>query len=253
MRNPLRTILATASFLSLAGLAQATTTGINVDPAGTAWDRGDAGSAYAQWDTFSGANFANDIAGSSFGVLLPELDQSTVFTNFAMGAGLYKVLSGTPSSSLADNDVLFAGGNGVSFDLSGSTSFAIKGITLQIKRPGSAGGLAASFAPTISINGGSAIAFDSVFTTSGSGDTSGDSGAWSVTTWYWAGSLAANALTGSFSVSFGNAGLQRGIDTIALDAGSVAPQAVPEPATWLSLAAGLGVLLIVNRRRFVRR
>jgi hypothetical protein len=168
-----------------------------------------------------------------------------------MGAGLYEVLVGTPSTSAEDNDVLFPGGNAVSFTLSGSVDFTVRGFTLQIKRPGNAGGLATNFAPTISLAGGQPIAFDSVFTVSGSGDTSSDGGAWSVTTWVWNESLASlpSAGNGSFIVSFSNAGLQRGIDGIAVDVGSVAPQAVPEPATWSVLACGLGVFFIAHRRR----
>jgi hypothetical protein len=252
MRVQLRSFFVFASvFASLSSLAQATTIGINIDPAGTAWDRGEVGTAFAQWDTFSSTTFMNDAAGSSFGVVLPELDQSGVFEVTNQGAGLYNVLSS--QAAVANGDVIFAGSNAVNFTLTGSTDFAVKGLTLQIKRPSSTGGLAANFSPTITFAGGSATAFDSVFTTSGSGDTSSDSGAWSVTTWYWSESLASNAVAGDFVVSFANAGLSRGIDTIALDAGSVAPQAVPEPATWASLAGGLAFLLVVNRRRLARR
>jgi hypothetical protein len=241
------------ALLCLASSARATSLGLSTDPMGGAWIRGDAGSAYAVWDVFSATNFTNDAAGAAFGVTLPELDQSGVFTNFAMGAGLYKVLSGMPSTKASDNDVLFAGGNAVSFTLTGSVDFSIHGFALQIKRPGSTGGLAANFTPTLSIDGGQPIAFDSVATTFGSGDTSGDSGNWSVTTWVWSASLAGLPDTGhgAFTVSFSNAALQRGIDGIAIDVGSVAPQAVPEPATWTVLACGLGILLAIRRRHHV--
>lgn len=234
----------------LGGIAQATTLGINLDPAGSAWDRGDTGSGYAQWDNFSAFTFANDLPGSSSGITSAALTQSGSMTQTGQGAGLYNVLQSVPAAS--NGDVIFAGGNALNFSITGSTGFAIKGITLQIKRAISQGGFAANFTPTISINGGGAIAFNYAVTTTGSGDTSSDGGLWSVTTFYWDASLVSNADVGNFTVSFPSTVMSRGVDTIALDVGSVAPQAVPEPATWVTLGIGLGFVLLVSRRRFVR-
>lgn len=253
MKINFQAFFATAAVLSLSAAAtQATSLGINIDPAGSAWDRNTAGTAYATWDTFSGTSFTNDAAGSSFGVTNPFLSQSSVFTNFGMGAGLYKVSTSTPSTTPADNDVLFAGGNNVNFTITGELSFTAYGLYLQIKRPGSTGTMAdaSGFAPTLTINGVTFSADGSYFT-AGSGDTSSTAGTYSVTTWYWGSSLTGIADTGSstYTVSFSKTAFQRTMDGISVDFGSVAAIApVPEPGTW-AIGGALVVLLAFRVHR----
>lgn len=229
--------------------AHATSTGLSTDPMGTAWDRLNANTGFAIWDTFPSTSYTNDAPNSASAIIAPVASQSSAFTNFAQGAGLYDVATSTPATGTGD--VLFPGGNTVTFALGGSVSFTIYGVVLQIKRPGSTGTLAdaSGFAPTLSINGAPGIAADQISLTSGSGDTSGTAGTWSVTTWYWGASLAALPDTGSsaFSINFNKTGSQRLIDGFSVDVGNTA--VVPEPTACRLLIGGLGVAAGLRRSR----
>lgn len=229
--------------------AHATSTGLSTDPMGTAWDRLNANTGFAIWDTFPSTSYSNDAPDSASAIIAPVASQSSTFTNFAQGAGLYDVATSTPATGTGD--VLFPGGNTVTFALGGSVSFMIYGVVLQIKRPGSTGTLAdaGGFAPTLSINGAPGISADQISLTSGSGDTSSTAGTWSVTTWYWGASLAALPDTGStaFSVNFSKTGSQRLVDGFSIDVGNTA--VVPEPTACGLLIGGLGMVTGLRRPR----
>jgi hypothetical protein len=242
-------LLATTSLLAITSLAHATGNGLNTDPLGAGWNRGDANSGYMQWDSFPTFVISDDAPDASFGVGTPLLDQSSASGNPMFGAGLYTVLQGTPTPS--NGDVIFQGNSTLLFTLTGSTTFAIQKLTLQMKRPGNVGGLAANFLPTISIDGGAPIAFNGTPSTiTGSGDGSSDSGNYSVTTWTWDASIASNTTAGTLTINIpSNGNITRGIDFIAADFGGVTP--VPEPSTYamaLALVAFVGFRVYKSRQ-----
>jgi hypothetical protein len=233
--------------------ASATSLGFNTDPADSAWDRLQAGTGFAFWDSFPSMTYTGlaPTVGNTFGITSAVASQTN--SNFGVtnqGVGLYNVLQSTPAPGNINGDIFFAGGNAASFALGGSVSFTIYGVVLQVKRPSSTGTLAdaSGFTPTLIIDGGASIPADGNYFVSGSGDTSSDAGTYSVTTWYWGASLASLANTGNstFSVNFGRSPLQRGIDGFSVDVGSTA--VVPEPSTAVSLLGGLGLLVTLRRR-----
>ena len=242
--------LACAAFHLACATARATSLGLSTDPIGSAWDRLDPNSGFAIWDQFQSASFTNAGADSGSGITSAALSQPTTFTNFAQGAGTYNAVPGPGVLAATPGDILFPGGNTVNFTITGQVSFTIYGLSLQIKRAGSTGTLADAngFSPTLSIDGGPAVAPDQISTTSGNGDSTSTGGTWSVTTWYWGASLAGDANTGSdtFALSFSKSGSQRTLDGMAVDVGNAA--VVPEPSALL-LAGGASALLALRRRR----
>lgn len=227
-------------------LAQATTLGFNNDPASPGFHRGAANTGYAVWDTFPAFTYSADAPDAGSGITNPTLGQSGALAA-GMGGGLYNVFPTTQPGAGQPGDVLFGGGSNVAFLAAGNVAFTIRGVVLQIKRPGSTATLADAngFAPTLSINGAAPIAADSFATVSGNGDTSSTAGAYSVTSWYWNTSLAAlpGAASSAFSLDISHAGSQRGIDGIVVDVGNAA--AVPEPAALAWLLGG-GVVLFLQ-------
>lgn len=246
-------LVAAVSFCA-APRADATPLGFNADPASPGFHRGDANTGYAVWDTFPSFTYGGDAPDLGGGLTSPTLGQSGAFT-VNQGGGLYNVFTSVPTPAGQAGDVFFGGGNAVAFSAAGSVSFTIRGVVLQIKRPGSVGTLAdaSGFSPTLVVNGGTPIAPDANGAVSGSGDTSSDAGVYSVTSWYWNTSLAnlPDAGASTFSVNFGRAASQRGVDGIVLDVGNAA--AAPEPgAVALLLLAG-GALVVGQRRSRARR
>jgi hypothetical protein len=256
MKTSLRFACATLAAVLATTSAHATSLGFDPDPAGSAWDRLDANTGFAIWDTFPNLasplntqiNFSNDAPDLFSGITNPLLSQPTVATVTNQGVGIYDVSSGTPSTG-ATGDVLFGGNNTVNFLFGGSVSFTIYGVVLQVKRAGSTGGFGAGYLdPRLTIAGAgiTSVAADAVSTTSGSGDTSGDNGTYSITTYYWNASLAGNTGNSTFTINIDKTGFQRALDGFALDVGNVA--VVPEPATGVGLVGGLGLLLMLRRR-----
>jgi hypothetical protein len=256
MKASCRLICATLAAALTTTAAHATNNGFNPDPAGAAWDRLDANTGFAIWDTFPNLasplnnriDFTNNAPDQAFGISSPLLSQPTVATNFTFGVGMFDVVQGTPATG-ANADVLFGGNSQVNFTLTGNVSFTIYGVVLQIKRAGSTGGFGAGyFDPRLTIAGAgiTSIAADVVSTTSGTGDTSGDNGSYSVTSFYWNSSLAGNTGNSTFTITLDKAGFQRSLDGFALDVGNTV--VVPEPATGVVLMGGVGLLLTLRRR-----
>jgi hypothetical protein len=231
-----------ASFL-LASAAHATSLGISSDPMGAAWDRGDADTAFGSWDTFSSYSFSNLAANSGGGFTILGLNQSITTTGNPgadQGAGIYNTFSGF--SGTPGTDLIYNGARNTNFSVTGTTPFAIKGFTLQVKQAVTQASLGGLVLPTL--NG---IAADGFTTDSGTGDTTSSTGDYSVTTWYWGDSLAATTIT-DFTVAIAPTSTRTAFDGFVVDAGPVA--AVPEPGTiaLLTLAATGGLLLLRRRR-----
>jgi hypothetical protein len=253
-RNFLAVLLFVGGFTFLTtGASNATSIGMSADPMGSAWDRLDPGTGYATWDTFASTMFSGELPGSTSGIASPGLSQGSAFSVFNQGAGLYNSvpIPGTTPSVPNDGDILFPGGNTVSFTISGSVSFQIGGLALEIKRAGSTGGLAdaSGFTPMLSINGGAPIPAAGFDVQSGTGDTTSAAGTWSVTTWYWGAALASipDAGTNTFALTFSKTGSQRTLDGMSIDIGQTA--LVPEPSSGLLAVFGLSPLAMLWRRR----
>lgn len=238
MKISIRTLFAivASATLGVSEVSYATSTGINTDPGGTWWDRGDADTATANWDTYTSFQFTNDAPDASSTISVPFLSQSTAITTGAQaqGAGLWDSLG--MMSGAAGDDIIHPGPLQLNFSVTGTTSFEIGDFHLQIKRATSNATLQTSVAPTL--NG---LPADSSSFTSGTGDTTSDSGNWSVTTWRWTNSLIGQNLT-NINLSIGFASTHRAIDGIVIDAA-----AIPEPAGLALL--GSGTLLALRRRR----
>ncbi|HEY8899430.1 MAG TPA: hypothetical protein VIM61_03400 [Chthoniobacterales bacterium] len=255
------------AFLSLTATTQATMLGISDIPAESAWNRGDVGTAYATWDSFSNVDFTSTPApagtmtfsnlapGESSGTTSATLAQSVAQTNnFAQGAGVYDFVGGMTGNTYG-TDVFLNGGNNVTFTINATLNFTAYGVILQIKRAGSTATLADAngFTPILTINS-TAVGADGFYTTTGSGDTNSTAGTYSVTTWYWDASLAGLTDTGSSTVSIAlpkNNSFSRSIDAFSVDFASVT--AVPEPGTWAIGGALVALLAFrVYRTRATR-
>ncbi len=226
--------LAASVTLGMASAAQATPLGLNTNPAG--WNRGDADTAYAVWDTFDSFEPSNAGAGNTAGFSSVALTQSTPLAAPGpipwQGEGVYDHLD----DRTAGDDLIYTGGRGAAFSLVADTSFEIGSVYLQVKRSGSTSD---DFETTVfpTLNG---ISADSFATTVGSGDTNSDEGNYTVTTWSWSNSLVAEGIT-NLTLAF-NVPTHRGVDAIVIDTA-----AVPEPASLGLLA--VGGLLALRRRR----
>lgn len=221
------------ALFAMAGVANATLVGYT--PA----------SNYAIWDSYSAFQFAGASSDSSSGIAA-TLSQSQAIVQDGQGAGLYDKL--TPNE--AGDDIFFTGGNVVVLSVAGSFDFTnMTTFTLQMKRVGNTGTMSNNFAPTLSINGGSAFAFSSVSTASGSGDSTSDAGTWSNTTW----SFTLPALTGvqSFvlSIPSSSPGTPPPVNSITRGVDYVAVQAVPEPSTYALIMIGAGAMFVLYRRK----
>lgn len=242
MFRPIRHFAIAATLATAAHTVTATPLGVSTDPMGSAWDRGDANTAFGIWDTFSSYSFTNLAANSGSGFSTLGLTQSVTLTGNPgtdQGAGVYDSFSGF--SGTAGDDLIYNGNRNTDFSIDGSTAFAIKGFTLQVKQAVTQDSLGGIVTPTL--NG---IAADGFFTNSGTGDSTGSPGDYSVTTWYWGDSLAATSIT-SFTLDVTPTSTRTAFDGFIIDAGPVA--AVPEPGTIALLAiAGVGSILLCRRR-----
>jgi len=209
-------------------LAQAELVGLDPDPLGS---HSDAGVGYAYWDSFPSVTFADAAPGES---------DSDVFS-----AALISTMAGGMLLTSGDTtgNRIYAGTNTgttnpFEFSLTATAVQDIGAAVLQLKTTASLDAL------TVSLNGLSGTA-----TTVATGIVnSTGSTTYSDFSWTWTGLDIEFGDTFSFAIS-STAG-HNVLDVVALDA-SVA--SVPEPETWLLLAAGMGFLLIINRRRFSRR
>jgi hypothetical protein len=215
------------------GTSQATSVGLNTDPAGPGWDRSDASTAFAVWDTYPSFTFNADTPDSSGGFASSALSQATTLVGTVgadQGAGVYSDIA----TQAVGDDIFYGGGRGGSWTLAGTTSFIVNEAILQIKRSASTTDFIGAISPTL--NG---IASDSVSSTSGTDDTH-SGGAYSVTTWRWGPSIAGQSIT-NLNVAF-TSPTHRGLDGIVLDV------AVPEP-TSIALLGLVAAAATVRRCR----
>ncbi len=229
-------IAAAGLILGTTAFAPASEVGLDSNPPGNQWTRGDTDTAYAVWNTFSFYTYTAHTPTASSGFADIAHAQSKVPTgNFILdqGAGVYANV-GTRTSG---DDVLYTGNIGASFDIAGTTDFDINKFYLQVKRASSDADFSTAITPLL--NG---IPATSVSAVSGDGDMeTSTNGLWSVTTWYW--DLSEVGTVTSFNVVF-DVPSHRGIDAIVVDA------AVPEPG--MLSAFGLASTLLMRRRRPTR-
>jgi hypothetical protein len=212
--------LVAAALLVITAPSQATLIGYNTDPGGSAWDRGDANTGFAIYDSFPSATFFNDVPDSSFGITTPELDQSLTIV--------------PPGGLTGGGDRIYFHSSATSWLLTGSTPFAIKTAILQMKQhQGST--FDTLFSPTL--NGIAADSVSKVNFTEGANNQS-------VTSWVWTTSLDSVSIA-NFSFAFGS-----GPNSFAsFDGVQVDVAAVPEPAGAALIIGGVAMLSLWRRFR----
>ncbi len=238
-----------ASVVLFAGsMVHATPLGYNTTNPGGNWNRGDANSGYAFFDTIDSYQFSNDAADVTSGLLSATWSQSVAYpiaypptdeqlgSNAIRGAAVYDYLAFGDGYTFGD-DVLFTGGVGSNFSASATTGFGVNSAIVQMKRAFNVGGF--TVVPTLN---GLTPSETVTVASSGSGDTNTTNGLYSITTYKW---LNLGDTT-SLNLQIGSIGGSRGIDGLTLDV-----SAVPEPAA-LSLLAAPAVMLLARRRRQTR-
>ncbi len=209
----------------MSGAANATILGYDLDPLGT---RDGVNVGYSLWDAFSGF---------SFSFTSPDASSGT-----AIFSGKLKS-SATDGIVVGGGDALYQGnttGGTVpsAFSIEGGTGTGASAIVMQLK-----------FTPP-TINGGDPLSYYSVSLTNVGAPSSislvGQSEGYDIVSYSWTGLNFGSGARVAFSIT-------SPADHVALDGISVDVAPVPEPATWMSLAAGLAFLTLVNRSRLVRR
>jgi hypothetical protein len=203
--------------------ARATTLGYDIDPLGA---RDGVNIGYSLWDVFPGttSNFTYTNAGDSSG--------SSVF------AGALKSDT-TGGLLLGSNDRMYQNQNPFSFTIQGGTGTGASAIVLQLKFTSPSVGDPVAFF-NLALNNTIAPTSVALFDTSVEGANT-----FNIVTYTWTGLSIPSG--GQIKFTIGSAAEHVSLDGMAVDV-----QAVPEPATWMSLAAGLGFLTLVARRRFIR-
>ncbi|MEM6884353.1 MAG: PEP-CTERM sorting domain-containing protein [Verrucomicrobiota bacterium] len=222
----IKNILTAALAVTLLALpAHATLVGYNTDPAGAFWDRGDADSGYAIFDTFTTPQFFNQTADSSFGTTTAFLSQSIPFGTEPSN----------PSGVTGGGDRIYLHQEVTSWTMTGTTTFGIESFVLQIKQF-QGGGLFSTLAPTL--NG---LAYDNRHTysfTEGADTNFVHQYAWD--------NLTAST---NFTISFGAGPFSfASVDGVSADF-SASADTVPEPSTALLLLGGLAALFGLRRRK----
>jgi len=248
--NSVKKFVCAATLVLVAGsMAEATPLGYNsINPGGN-WNRGDANSGYAFFDTIDTYQFSNDTPDTASGLLTANWSQSVaypipyppsdaVLNSFLIrGAAVYDYLAFGEGYTFGD-DVLFTGAVGSNFSASATTDFGVNTAVVQLKRAFNLGGF--SVVPTIN---GLTPTVTTTVANSGSGDTNTTNGLYSITTYKWSNLNGATAL----NLQIGSIGSSRGIDGLSIDVSS----AVPEPTT-IALLAGPALMLLARRRRQLR-
>jgi hypothetical protein len=219
-------LLAVLSLTAMLGSVKATTLGYDTDPLGA---RDGINVGYSLWDVFPGttSNFTYTNPGES------------------IGGGPTGIFSGALKSDtsggilLGSNDRMYQNQNPFSFTIQGGTGTGASAIVLQLKFTSPSVGDPAAFF-NLALNNTIAPTSVALFGTSVEGANT-----FNIVTYTWTGLNIPSG--GQIKFTIGSAAEHVSLDGMAVDV-----QAVPEPATWMTLAAGLGFLTLVARRRFAR-
>ena len=219
--------------LALAGVALTATQGTAHATAGV-W-----GSA-ALGQSGSGGSSANawisaPEAGSRYAEWNVILSYPSDNTPDIAGAGTLTELTGGGFPTSGGNIYGFGGPARFQIDLAGSTD----GLWDVYLRVGTQGSVALAEATLNGVSATRVLTYDSAI-------TGGFGGAEQESLWKW--TLAG---TGNWVFNFGASAAHMSLDQVAVYAVQQAP-AVPEPQTWALMAAGLGAMAMVRRRRSIR-
>lgn len=219
-----KSILGFGAGAFLAVSANATPLGFN-EPT-EFWDRGDAGTSYAFFDTFTAASGAD----------ISDPEESNGFTTPELGQSLPVA---PPGGVTGGGDRIYPHFSATSYSLTGDVGYDAKTVIVQIKQPFTS---SYSFSPAL-LNG---ISADFSATTSIVEDTGASGGGpeASITTFGWYDSLVSESIS-SLSVSFAG-GPFAFLDGVQIDVSDTYYE-VPEPA-GLTLLAGMAAMTLRRRR-----
>lgn len=215
--------LASIGLIAVHGAAQAT--------AGV-WDSAALGYS-GNGSSSANAWIATPGAGNSYAEWNVILSYPTDNTPDIAGAGTLTELTGGAFPTSGGNIYGLGGPTSFQIDLAGSTS----GLWEVYLRVGTQGSLALEEATLNGVSATRVLTYDSTI-------TGGFGGAEQESLWKW--TLAG---TGDWVFNFGATAAHMSLDQVAVYA---VQTAVPEPQTWAMLAAGLGAMAMVRRRRQAR-
>lgn len=215
--------LASIGLIAVHGAAQAT--------AGV-WDSAALGYS-GNGSNSANAWIATPGTGSSYAEWNVILSYPTDNTPDIAGAGTLTELTGGAFPTSGGNIYGLGGPTSFQIDLAGSTS----GLWEVYLRVGTQGSIALEEATLNGVSATRVLTYDSAI-------TGGFGGAEQESLWKW--TLAG---TGDWVFNFGATAAHMSLDQVAVYA---VQTAVPEPQTWAMLAAGLGAMAMVRRRRQAR-
>ncbi|PTR08939.1 putative secreted protein with PEP-CTERM sorting signal [Nitrosospira sp. Nsp5] len=185
------------------------------------WTRGDAGTAYAEWDTFSGA---------------PGTPYSTVYGSSGVSNSTLTWNTVTFAASTSGNLYSFSGTQVYDIDITSSTAFSGPvTVALQFETWGTAMDYSSILLNGAAPTSGAVTYSDPAFSSSmGPVELNQYLAVWTL-----------NSAPTNFHIDLQSAGPHQSFAQVAVDI--AAP--IPEPGEWAMLLAGLGLMGAIVRRR----
>lgn len=185
------------------------------------WTRGDTGTVYAEWDTFSGA---------------PDIPYSTVYGSSGASTHTLTWNAGTFAASTSGNLYSFSGTEVFDIDITPtSVFFGPVTVALQFETWGTTMDYSSILLNGVAPTSSAVTYTDPAFPSSqGPVELNQYLAVWTL-----------NAAPGNFHIDLQSAGPHQSLAQVAVDIASP----VPEPGEWAMLLAGLGLMGTIVRRR----